>query len=154
MSARNVTVGGVAWDREREHPVILLRANDDEESLPIWVGRPEGAAIAAVLDGRSFERPMTHDLLRIVIDVLGASVDRIEITGIAHDTYFARILLRREAEEFYLDARPSDSIALALRADAPIFVDEDVWGECKRPIAIETGSDDVERGGAAGGTDR
>lgn len=148
MSVRNVTVGGVAWDREREHPVILLRAEDDEDALPIWVGRPEGAAIAAVLDGRSFERPMTHDLMRIIIDVLGAAVDRIEITGIAQDTYFARILLRRKEEEFYLDARPSDSIALALRAEAPIFVDDDLWAECKRPIAIESGSDDPDRGGA------
>ncbi|MBN1884939.1 MAG: bifunctional nuclease family protein [Candidatus Krumholzibacteriota bacterium] len=148
MAVREAKVGGVAWDREREHPVILLGAGEDDEVLPIWVGRPEGSSIAAVLAGRSFERPMTHDLMRIIVDVLDAAVDRIEITGIHEDTYFARIVLRRGEEEYYLDARPSDSIALALRAGAPIFVDEELWSACKRPIAIESGADapETERG--------
>ena len=140
-----VTVQGVALDNERKHPVVLLKPEEDEDVLPIWIGTAEAAAIFTVLAGRSFERPMTHDLLKIVIDVLGAKVERIEITGIQNDTYFARVVLKRGEEIFYIDARPSDSIALALRAKAPLFIDRGLFNNYKRHIDLGNESDDVKK---------
>ncbi len=84
------------------------------------------------------DRPLTHDLLQIIIDVLGVAVSRIEITDIHNETYFARIVLSRGEEVFYIDARPSDSIALALRAKAPVFVEEGIYLKYKRNLQIGT----------------
>ena len=88
---------------------------------------------------------MTHDLLRIIVDVLGATVDKIEITGIHEDTYFARIVLRRDEEIFYVDARPSDSLALALRSDAPIYIEAGLFNKYKRNLQMgKEESDDIK----------
>lgn len=145
MELVEVFVRGIALDQERRHPVVLLKTEEDEEILPIWIGTAEATAIFTALAGKSFERPMTHDLLRIVIDVLGATVERIEITGIHADTYFARIVLKRAEDIFYVDARPSDSIALALRAKAPILIDTELFKTYKRRIDLGTEEDDVRR---------
>jgi bifunctional DNase/RNase len=145
MELVEVFVRGIALDQERRHPVVLLKTEGEEEILPIWIGTAEATAIFTALAGKSFERPMTHDLLRIVIDVLGATVDRIEITGIHADTYFARIVLRHGEDSFYVDARPSDSIALALRANASILIDRELFETYKRPIDLGAEEDDVRR---------
>ncbi|RKZ07978.1 bifunctional nuclease family protein [bacterium] len=141
-----VSVQGIALDHDRSHPVVLLKTLEDEEVLPIWIGTAEATAIFTVLAGRSFERPMTHDLLKIIIDVLGARVGRIEITGIQNDTYFARIILNRGEDVFYIDARPSDSIALALRARAPLFIDKELFDKYKRRVNLGEGEDDIDDG--------
>ncbi|OQX85988.1 MAG: hypothetical protein B6D63_01025 [Candidatus Latescibacteria bacterium 4484_7] len=141
-----VSVQGIALDHDRSHPVVLLKTLEDEEVLPIWIGTAEATAIFTVLAGRSFERPMTHDLLKIIIDVLGARVGRIEITGIQNDTYFARIILNRGEDVFYIDARPSDSIALALRAEAPLFIDKELFDKYKRRVNLGEGEDDIDDG--------
>jgi len=145
MELVEVFVRGIALDQERKHPVVLLKADADDDVLPIWIGTAEATAIFTALAGKSFERPMTHDLLKILIDVLGASVEKVEITGIQSDTYFARIVLRRGDDVFYVDARPSDSIALALRADAPLFIDRDLFNSYKRGVDLGPDDDDVRK---------
>lgn len=146
MELIEVSVSSIAVDREREHPVVLLKAGDSEDVLPIWIGPAEATAIYTVLSGKTFERPMTHDLLLLIVDELGAEVDSIEITGIHKDTYFARIILRRDGEVFYIDSRPSDSIATALRAGVPIYVDEALFRKYRRGLKIDTeGVDGAKR---------
>jgi bifunctional DNase/RNase len=147
VSMKEVYVSGIALDREREFPVVLIRSEEGEEVLPIWIGAAEAAAIYTVLAGKTFERPMTHDLLRLVVDELGGEIREIEITGIHEDTYFARIVLGRGEELFYIDARPSDAIALALRAEALIRVDEELFEKYKRNLRIGR----VEDGGTNDG---
>ena len=140
MELVEVFVQGVAVDKEREFPVVLLKADDGEELLPIWIGPAEATAIYMTLAQRTFERPLTHDLLQIVIDVLGVIVSKVEITDIHDETYFARIVLNRDEEVFIIDARPSDSIALALRAKAPIFIEKALYKKYRRNLRV--GSDD------------
>ena len=146
---KEVYVSGIALDREREFPVVLIRSEEGEEVLPIWIGAAEATAIYTVLAGKTFERPMTHDLLRLVVEELGGEVRGIEITGIHEDTYFARIVLGRGEELFYLDARPSDAIALALRAGSVIQVEEELFEKHKRNLQIGrvgngSGGEDLE----------
>ena len=145
MELVEVSVRGIALDQERKHPVVLLKSEDEEDILPIWIGTAEATAIFTALAGRSFERPMTHDLLSIVVEVLGAAVERIEITGIHADTYFARIVLKRGEDVFYVDARPSDSIALALRAGATILIDRELFNTYKRSIDLGPDDDEVRK---------
>ena len=147
---KQVYVSGVALDRERDLPVVLIKADDGDEVVPIWIGGAEATAIYTALAGATLERPMTHDLMQLIVEELGARVGSIEITGLHEDTYFARIVLRRGEELFYIDARPSDSIALALRADAPVLIDEELFERCKRNLRIGTdedrGLDEIDSG--------
>ena len=147
MGMTEVYVSGIALDRGREFPVVLIRAGEGEDVLPIWIGAAEATAIYSVLAGKTYERPMTHDLLRLVIEELGAGVKGIEITGIHEDTYFARIVLSRGEDLFYLDARPSDAIALALRAESTILVDEELFKKYKRKLQIGGKGSDGEGNG-------
>lgn len=133
---REVYVSGIALDREREFPVVLIKSEGGEEVLPIWIGAAEATAIYTILAGKTFERPMTHDLLKLVVEELGGDVKGIEITGIHEDTYFARIVLGRGEELFYIDARPSDAIALALRSGSVIRVEEELFEKYKRNLQI------------------
>ncbi len=137
-----VHVSGIAFDREREHPVVMLKTSDSDEVLPIWIGPAEATSIYIELAGKTFDRPMTHDLLRIVVEELGGRIVSIEITGLQKDTYFARIVLQREDELFFIDARPSDSIALALRAKASIYVDSDLFMKYRRNLQVGKEEDD------------
>ncbi len=113
-------------DRTTNSPVVILREKDGARVLPIWIGPAEASAIAMELQGIKPPRPMTHDLLKTVITGLGASVRRILISTLKDKTYFAELLLARDDHLFQLDARPSDSIALALRVNAPIFTEADL----------------------------
>jgi len=138
MGMKKVIVSGLAIDKEREHPVVLLKYPEGEEDrvLPIWIGPAEASSIFAALSGKSFSRPLTHDLMKIIIDVLEAEVRQAEITGIQNDTYFARLVLKRGDDIFYIDARPSDSIALALRCEASIYLDPDLFEEYSRKMTV------------------
>jgi bifunctional DNase/RNase len=118
-----VTVAHLGLDRSTNSPVVILREKDGSRILPIWIGPAEASAIAMEMQGIRPPRPMTHDLLKTVIVGLGAAVRRIMISAIKDKTYFAELWLVREDHLFQLDARPSDSIALALRMNAPIFTD-------------------------------
>lgn len=114
---------GMSLDARTDAPVVLLYVPTEEKCLPIWIGAAEAASIALVLRGESIGRPLTHDLLAMVIDGLDGHVDRVVITDQREGTYFARIYLGRDRDIVAVDARPSDSIALALRAEAPIFIE-------------------------------
>lgn len=124
-----VTVAQLGLDRNTNSPVVILREKEGQRVLPIWIGPAEASAIAMELQGIKPPRPMTHDLLKTVIVGLGATVQRIRISAIKEKTYFAELWLAREDHVFQLDARPSDSIALALRVHAPIFTEPDLLEE-------------------------
>lgn len=145
-----VQVAQLAVDQSTNNPVVLLRAAGEEGFLPIWIGAPEASAIASEMAGHQFERPLTHDLLRSVISGFGATVQRVSINELRGSTFFAKITVTRDNEIMVIDARPSDSIALALRFEAPIFVDEDLFRENSRQIGTPqeeepTGDDDPLR---------
>ncbi len=121
-----MTVSGLAIDERTHTPVVLLKEKDGPRMLPIWIGPSEASAIAIVLAQREFQRPLTHDLLKTFVDCLGAEVPKIAIVDLQDKTYFATVYLQRGDERFSIDARPSDSIALALRAGSVIVVREDL----------------------------
>ncbi len=119
-------IKGVMIDPVTNMPIIVLRNPAGDVVLPIWVGIFEANAIATQLEKIVSPRPMTHDLLRNMIDGLAASVERIVITDLKDNTYFAAIHVRQDDRDLAIDARPSDAMALALRAEAPIFVEQQV----------------------------
>ena len=125
-----VRIASLAVDPRSNQPVLILRPIDDAAGegrmLPIWIGQPEATAILLALEDVALPRPLTHDLLKNVIDALGAYVERIEITRVEEGTFYAALVLRAEERTLAIDARPSDSIALAVRTGAPVFVAEDV----------------------------
>ena len=120
------TVAGTILDEQSRTPVVLLRLASLDKYLPIWIGPSEAASISLALQKERFERPLTHDLLVTVVDGLEARISRVVITGQRDNTYYAKMYLTRENQVIGIDARPSDSIAVALRAEAPIFVAEEV----------------------------
>ena len=119
-------VKNLVLDSLSSMPMILLRDEEDKRSLPIWVGLPEAHAIAFELEKVPTARPMTHDLIKSILGTLGATVVKVVVTDLRENTFYAVIHLRLGAAELSVDSRPSDAIALALRVDAPIFVEEDV----------------------------
>jgi bifunctional DNase/RNase len=121
-------VRGIAVDPNLKTPAVILTDEEEKRYLPIWIGVAEATAIFIQLNEQTLPRPMTHDLLKSVIEVLGAKVNKVVINDIEQSTFYARVFLDTggEAEKIEVDARPSDAIALALRADAPIFVSEKV----------------------------
>ena len=129
MSVQEMTVYGVSYDSVGRQPIVLLRTSDGRRVLPIWIGSGEANAILTKLKGSDPPRPMTHDLLQSLVDLVGASVLRVAVTELRDNTYYAMITLRINGEEVEIDSRPSDAIALAVRADAPIFAAEDVIEE-------------------------
>jgi bifunctional DNase/RNase len=119
-------VAGLTIDPLTNTPIVILKDLAESKALPIWIGLFEASAIATELEKIEFSRPMTHDLLKQVIKGLDVSVTMIEINDLRDNTFFAVIHLLKEGTSIKIDSRPSDAIALALRADAPIFVDEKV----------------------------
>jgi len=124
--AVEMKVKGLMWDPVSRMPIVILRTQEGENVLPIFVGLFEANAIAQQLDGSLSPRPMTHDLLGNLIDALHARVDRVVITDLRDNTFFALIHLERSGEKLTIDARPSDAMALALRVKVPIFVEDTV----------------------------
>ncbi len=106
--------------------VVILKEKDADRFLPIWIGPAEADAIAVRLQEVAVARPLTHDLLRSVIDSLGASVEYVLVNDLSNDTFFARIMLQVDGRNLEIDSRPSDAIALAVRVQVPIFADEGV----------------------------
>lgn len=121
-----MTVGGVTLDPVTKTPVVLLKDEREEVTLPIWVGLLEATAMATELEGVKMSRPMTHDLLKRIVEEVGASVLRIVVTDLRENTFYAEIELMVGGRLHSLDARPSDAISLALRTGCPIFVSRDV----------------------------
>jgi bifunctional DNase/RNase len=117
-----VEIKGLMLDPTSNVPIVILRDVQSQLFLPIWIGVFEANAIALRIEGVEPPRPMTHDLLRSVLEQLGAEVEKIVISDLKESTFFARIHVRQGDNAVAIDARPSDAIALALRANAPIFV--------------------------------
>ena len=115
-------VGGLTLDPVTKTPIVILKDTDNKLNLPIWIGLMEATAMATELEGIKMARPMTHDLLRTVVDTLGGMVEAIEVTDLKDSTYYAVIYLEVGGRKVSVDARPSDAISLALRAKSPIFV--------------------------------
>ncbi|RJX32675.1 MAG: bifunctional nuclease family protein [Desulfarculus sp.] len=128
-----MTVHGLTIDPSTNSPILILKDPDGLHTLPIWIGLLEATAIASELEKVAFSRPMTHDLLRNVISHLGCSVSRVEVTELKENTFFALIHLEGPQGASTMDSRPSDAIALALRARAPIFVAEKVLEQSQQP---------------------
>ncbi len=118
-----VVVETLAVDQKNQSPVVILRDAMGDRKVPIWIGHPEASVIAMELAGRKFPRPLTHDLMASVLKGLQVRVQRVEICDLRDNTFYARIYLDRDGEIVCIDARPSDSIALALKTKAKIFAD-------------------------------
>lgn len=128
-------IKGLMIDPVTNMPIIVLKDAGESSVLPIWVGIFEANAIAMQLENIPSPRPMTHDLLKNVIEGLDVTIERIEITDLRDNTFFALIHLRRaQGDELSIDARPSDAMALALRAEAPIFVENTVIEKSTDPL--------------------
>ena len=117
-----MSVGGLTVDPVTKTPIVVLRDADNKLNLPIWIGLLEATAMATELEGVKMSRPMTHDLLRSTLTALGATVEAVEVSDLRENTYFALVHLRHGDRSISIDARPSDAIALALRARCPIYV--------------------------------
>ena len=131
-----VKIRGLMMDPSSGTPIIILKDVNSETMLPIWVGAYEANAIALEIEKISPQRPMTHDLLRNVILEMGANVERVVVTELRDNTFFAMIIMKdRAGDSVMIDARPSDAIALALRVDCPIFVNEEVIQASRNTVA-------------------
>lgn len=124
-------IRGLMVDPSTNMPIVLLKDSKSDAILPIWVGLFEANAIALEIEKTQTPRPFTHDLLRSAIDSLNAEVKRVVVTELKDDTFYAVVWMEQAGEIVSLDARPSDALALALRADCPIFVDEEVLRSAK-----------------------
>ena len=136
-----VRVAHLGLDRATNTPVVILQEKEGERVLPIWIGPAEASAIAMELAGVKFARPLTHDLLRQVILGLGAELKRVVITKVQDNTYYAALEIRRDDHVIQIDARPSDSIAIALRLGAPIYTNDGLLDSEMGPGFIEAEPD-------------
>jgi uncharacterized protein len=132
---------GVSFDLVGKQPIVLLKTAEGNKFLPIWIGHPEAAAILMKLQSAATPRPMTHDLVTDMLDQLGAQVIRITVTELRENTFYAQITVQQDGSEVEIDSRPSDAIALAIRADAPIFAADEVIEES----AIEFEGDEINQ---------
>jgi len=142
-----VKIRALMMDPNSGTPIIILKDVNSETMLPIWVGAYEANAIALEIEKIAPPRPMTHDLLRNLIVELGMKVDRVVVTSLRDNTFYAVIeITADDGEAMRLDSRPSDAIALALRADCPIYVDLEVIQASQNKIATDDEAADIESG--------
>jgi uncharacterized protein len=137
-----VEIRGLMLDPSSNVPIVILRDTQSQLFLPIWIGVFEANAIALRIEGVEPPRPMTHDLLRLMLDQLGARVEKIVISDLKESTFFAVIHVQQDGRSVGIDARPSDAIALALRADAPIFVLRSVLDKAQAAEMVGQASDE------------
>ncbi|MEA2038522.1 MAG: bifunctional nuclease family protein [Thermodesulfobacteriota bacterium] len=123
---RSMIITGLTVDPLTNSPIVLLKEVDGKETLPIWIGLLEATAIASELEGIKFSRPMTHDLLKNIIEMVDVKVIKVEVCAIKNNTYYALIHFRHGETAMSVDARPSDALALSLRLKVPIYVAEEV----------------------------
>lgn len=129
-----VTIDSIRVSLMSHHRIVVLKEQEGERLLPIWIGPFEADAITIQLQGMDAARPLTHDLLKSVIETLGAEVMHIIVTGLENTTFYAQIVLDIDGDTIEIDSRPSDAIALAVRVNAPIYVAEDVMEQaCIQP---------------------
>jgi uncharacterized protein len=121
-----VEVLSLAIDEKNQYPVVILQTLDGARRLPIWIGPPEASAIAMEVAGKKFQRPLTHDLLVSILKGLQARIRRVEICDLKQNTFYAKITIEAAGQILSVDARPSDSIALALKTKAKIYAAEEL----------------------------
>ncbi len=141
-----VVVESLTIDPDSKTPILVLKSVKDQKEMPIMIGLLEASAIASAIQGIAFDRPMTHDLFKNVLSKMGQNISKVEITKIENNTFYAKIYFISENDQFFIDARPSDAIALALRFKARIYVEEHVLlnsGPIKDQVDI---ADDSEEG--------
>ncbi len=126
---QQMQIYGVSFDMVGKQPIVLLKTVDGNRFLPIWIGHPEAAAILMKLQGAQTPRPMTHDLLNDMLENLEAKCERVSVTELRDNTFYASITISVNGSEIEIDSRPSDAIALAVRCQAPIFAAEEVIDE-------------------------
>ena len=129
MNVVETRVHGLVVEQQSQQNVVVLREKDGDRILPIWIGPGEAMAIRRLLQEEAFPRPLTHDLLALVVEGLNPRVTRVVIADLRENTFYATLLIERDHEVLSIDARPSDSIAVALRTKAPIFVNESLLQE-------------------------
>jgi bifunctional DNase/RNase len=137
-----VRVHGLILEHKSQQNIVILREVNGERILPIWIGPGEAQAIRRILSEETFPRPLTHDLLQMIIEGLKAKVARVVITDLKENTFFASVFVERDSEVLSIDARPSDAVAVALRAKAPILVSDKLLQEPPK----ETSEDPAEEG--------
>ena len=135
-------LAGVRVELPSNQPIVLLKEREGERYLPIWIGAAEAAAIALSLQGVVTPRPMTHDLMKNILEEMAVQVSEIVITELRDGTFFAVINMQRNGSAFEISSRPSDAIALAVRLNTPIFASEEVLSEAS--ILIPTGDEEEE----------
>lgn len=136
---------GVKIELPTNTPILLLKEASGTRYLPIWIGPGEATAIARALDGVELPRPLTHDLLKLVTESLGARVDRVVVTNLEEGTFFADLIMTRDGEEVTVSSRPSDAIALAARTKAPLFAAREVIEEAGLEIQFDGQEEEIER---------
>lgn len=139
-----VELVGVRIELPTNQPIVLLREQTGERYLPIWIGAVEATAIAFALEGVEPQRPLTHDLLRMITESLDSAVNRVEVIELRGGIYYADLVLDRDGQEVRVSSRPSDAIALAARTDAPLFVHPEVLEEAGVEIRDEDNDEEVE----------
>lgn len=136
-------VMGIALDTRTGSPIVVLHDKENRKALPIWIGSAEASAIIRKIENLSVARPMTHDLIIEIVDKTGYSIDKIEISDVEKETYYATIYLTdNNGKTVEIDARPSDAIAVAIRVDAPIFVSPKVLASGS--VSTDTAKDEEE----------
>lgn len=139
-----VVVKSLGLDRASSTPVVILEEKDGDRVLPIWIGPGEASSIAMELAGMKFSRPLTHDLFVSVVGGLGGKLRRVHITRVVENTYYAELIIQRGDEMISIDARPSDSIAIALRMSATILASDELLETTAIEIAESTEEFHVE----------
>lgn len=129
---KEMKVTGLVMDPQNNTPILILKDPESEMTLPIWIGLLEATAIATELEKIQFPRPMTHDLIKVIFEHLQVKVERIEVCDLRDNTYYALVYLRDKDRVTPIDARPSDAVAIALRANAPIFVKDEVLAKYQK----------------------
>lgn len=140
-----MTVSGVRVELPTNTPIVLLRVQGGDRYLPIWVGPVEAMAISAALEGVAAPRPQTHDLLASVISAMDATLERVVVTELHENVYFAELVLTHGEGEIIVSSRPSDAIALAVRTGASVYAHQSVLDQAGIEIQDESTDDEVER---------
>ncbi len=138
-------IAGVRMELPSNTPIVLLREQEGERFLPIWIGPVEAMAISSAIDGVAPPRPQTHDLLTSVIEALGAAVVRVVVTELRQNVFFADLVLSIDGREVIVSSRPSDAVALAVRTKAPVFARPEVLDEAGIEIREEEEEAEIER---------
>lgn len=141
-----VSIAGLTMDPTSNTPIIILKSEENDQAVPIWIGLLEATSIASALQNVKFDRPMTHDLFKNFSEIINIAILKVEVCDLKDSTFYARIYFESEDGSFDMDARPSDAIALALRFDAPIYVDEKVMEKSKMNQDVAEAVDESEEG--------